>query len=96
MRPAGEVVRSTGGLAILRAAATVDPGAVDRDDPTPALSAASVPGVGDEIVDGSLDAVGTVVDAFGPLERPYLAVDVDGFDPAALLGERLYVREREP
>ncbi|PSQ60640.1 H/ACA RNA-protein complex component Gar1 [Halobacteriales archaeon SW_7_71_33] len=93
MRPAGEVVRATGGVAVLRAAVSVDPETVDRDDPTPALSAAGLPAAGDEVVDGSLTTVGRVVDAFGPLERPYLAVDA--VDPAAHIGERLYVRERQ-
>lgn len=92
MRPAGEVVRATGGLAVLRADAGPDPEAVSRDDPEPALSAAGVPTPGAEVVDDSLRTVGTVVETFGPLERPYVAVDADA--PAALLGERLYVRER--
>ncbi len=92
MRPAGEVVRATGGLAVIRVDATLDPETVDREDPTPALAAAGVPGVGEEVVDGSLDRVGQVVETFGPVERPYLAVDAE--DPATLIGERLYVRDR--
>ncbi len=92
LRPAGEVVRATGGLAILRADATLDPESVARDDPTPALTAAGLPLVGDEVVDATLDAVGSVVETFGPLARPYLAVRVD--EPATLIGERLYVRQR--
>lgn len=92
MRPAGEVVRATGGLMVLRADATLDPADVDRDDPVPALADAGVPRVGETVVDGSLDRVGTVVETFGPVERPYIAVDAA--DPAARIGERLYVRDR--
>jgi|APHM01.1.fsa_nt_gi RNA-binding protein involved in rRNA processing len=92
MRVAGEVVRATGGLAVLRVDATLDPESVDRDDPTPALTAAGVPRVGETVVDGSLEHVGEIVETFGPVERPYLAVAAD--DPAALIGQRLYVRER--
>jgi len=91
MRPAGEVVRATGGLAVLRVDATLDPASVDRDDPTPALADAGVPGVGETVVDGSLERVGKIVEVFGPVGRPYLAVDAD--DPARLIGERLYVRD---
>jgi RNA-binding protein len=92
MRPAGEVVRATGGLAVLRVDATLAPETVDRDDPTPALAAAGVPRVGESVVNDSLSPVGQVVEVFGPLARPYAAVTTE--DPAALIGERLYVRDR--
>lgn len=92
MRPAGEVVRATGALAVVRVDATPDPDQVDRDDPTPALDAAGVPAVGDEVVNDSLSPVGRVVETFGPVARPYVAVRTE--DPAALIGERLYVRDR--
>lgn len=49
--------------------------------------------VGTTLVDEQLDAVGRVVDVFGPVERPYLAVDPDdGVRLAALLGDTLYAR----
>ncbi|MEF8756976.1 MAG: Gar1/Naf1 family protein [Halobacteriales archaeon] len=51
------------------------------------------PPVGSEIVDESLTLVGTLVDVFGPVERPYLAVSVDeDRRPAPFLGATLYAR----
>jgi RNA-binding protein len=51
------------------------------------------PEVGTDVVDESLDAVGRVVDVFGPVEAPYVAVSPrDGVAPATLLGGRLYAR----
>jgi len=49
--------------------------------------------MGAAVVDERLDDVGRVVDVFGPVERPYLAVTPDGdADAAPLLGATLYVR----
>ena len=49
--------------------------------------------IGAELVDESLDEVGRVVDVFGPVARPYLAVTPDeGRRLAALVGESLYAR----
>jgi RNA-binding protein len=89
MRRAGEVVRAAQGLAILRVAAedAPDPERVDRDHP----DLGAVPGIGTGVVDSSLTEVGSVVDVFGPVGRPYLAVKPGHRDPASLLGERLYV-----
>ena len=51
------------------------------------------PDVGATLVDESLDEVGRVVDVFGPVERPYLAVTpASGRSPATLLGATLYAR----
>ncbi len=52
------------------------------------------PPIGAETVDERLDTVGRVVDVFGPVERPYLAVkpDDDRSLPS-LVGEKLYVRD---
>lgn len=51
------------------------------------------PRLGVEVVDQNLDAVGRVVDVFGPVERPYLAVSPDDdVTPALLVGEKLYAR----
>jgi len=52
----------------------------------------SRPDIGDMVVDDALDAVGRVVDVFGPVDRPYFVVTPDAGSPAALLNERLYVR----
>ena len=49
--------------------------------------------IGSELVDERLDPVGRVVDVFGPVDRPYLAVSPSGdVTLAALLGEKLYAR----
>ena len=55
----------------------------DEDHPDP----------GTPLVDQGLEDVGRVVDVFGPVERPYLAVSpADGVVLPELLGERLYAR----
>jgi len=51
------------------------------------------PDIGTDVVDSELESVGRVVDVFGPVERPYLAVSpADGVALPALLGEKLYAR----
>lgn len=56
-------------------------------------SDAEFPDVGSEIVDESLTSVGTLVDVFGPVDRPYLAVSVDDDRrPAPFVGATLYAR----
>lgn len=56
-------------------------------------TADDVPDVGLSVVDENLDRVGRVVDVFGPVERPYLAVTpADGVAPATLLGRKVYAR----
>ncbi|WP_276300911.1 H/ACA ribonucleoprotein complex subunit GAR1 [Halorussus lipolyticus] len=51
------------------------------------------PDVGTEAVDEQLDRVGRVVDVFGPVSRPYVAVTPDeGVALATLLGQKLYAR----
>lgn len=49
--------------------------------------------IGAMVVDETLSTVGRVVDVFGPVERPYLAVTPeDDVHPPALLGKTLYLR----
>lgn len=49
------------------------------------------PNVGTRVVDDSLTAVGEVVEVFGPVARPYVAVTpVEGVHLPGLVGERLY------
>jgi RNA-binding protein len=49
--------------------------------------------VGTTVVDEELRTVGSVVDVFGPVERPYLAVSPnDGVHLPALVGKVLYAR----
>jgi RNA-binding protein len=51
------------------------------------------PDIGAETVDERLEEAGRVVDVFGPVARPYLAVTpARGRRLADLLGETLYVR----
>jgi RNA-binding protein len=50
------------------------------------------PEPGDEVVDESLTVVGRVVSVFGPVDRPYVAVDPADRDPATLFDEPLYAR----
>ncbi|MFB6297400.1 MAG: H/ACA ribonucleoprotein complex subunit GAR1 [Salinirussus sp.] len=53
----------------------------------------STPDVGTELVDESLAPVGEVVDVFGPVEQPYVAVSVVDRRVATLLGSVVYARE---
>ena len=56
-------------------------------------SDAEHPDLGAEVVDESLSTVGRVVDVFGPVDRPYVAVSpAEGVRPAGLVGEKLYAR----
>ena len=49
--------------------------------------------IGTPVVDENLDDLGRVVDVFGPVERPYLAVSPnDDVHLPALVGSPLYAR----
>ena len=51
------------------------------------------PRIGLTVVDESLSTAGRVVDVFGPVDRPYLAVSPAGSVRLAdLLGQKLYAR----
>ena len=51
------------------------------------------PGIGAMAVDERLESAGRVVDVFGPVTRPYLAVTpAEGRRLTELLGQKLYVR----
>ncbi|MFC4549193.1 MULTISPECIES: H/ACA ribonucleoprotein complex subunit GAR1 [Halorussus] len=51
------------------------------------------PDIGTMAVDEQLATVGRVVDVFGPVARPYVAVTPDeGTNLATLLGKKLYAR----
>jgi RNA-binding protein len=51
------------------------------------------PEIGTTVVDESLSRVGRIVDVFGPVERPYVAVSpAGGVSPASLVGSKLYAR----
>jgi RNA-binding protein len=51
------------------------------------------PGVGTQAVDEQLNVVGRVVDVFGPVSHPYVAVSPnEDVALAMLLGKKLYAR----
>ncbi|QLG47716.1 H/ACA ribonucleoprotein complex subunit GAR1 [Natrinema halophilum] len=82
MRRVGAVVRTAQGLAVLRAAEAADEeGDEYRDE------------IGTTVLDDSLEEVGRVVDVFGPVSHPYLAVTPnDGVHLPSLVGSTLYAR----
>lgn len=51
------------------------------------------PDIGTSVVDENLTDVGTVVDVFGPVNRPYVAVSPDETTLATLVGQPLYARD---
>ena len=51
------------------------------------------PRIGTEAVDDQLSSIGRVVDVFGPVERPYVAIKLDDdSNLPALLGSKVYAR----
>ncbi len=51
------------------------------------------PDIGTMVVDDSLETVGRVVDVFGPVAKPYVAVSPDDSTPLpTLVGAKLYAR----
>jgi RNA-binding protein len=51
------------------------------------------PEIGTAVLDDSLSNVGRIVDVFGPVDRPYVAVSpANGVTPASLVGSKLYAR----
>lgn len=51
------------------------------------------PDIGTSVVDESLSRVGRVVDVFGPVSQPYVAIATDsGVLLTDLLGQKLYAR----
>jgi RNA-binding protein len=78
MRRVGTVVRTAQGLLVCRRPAGEG---VERVE------------IGTTVVDESLSTVGRVVDVFGPVDRPYVAVSpADGVRLPALVGAKLYAR----
>ena len=56
-------------------------------------SGADPPRIGATVVDESLSTVGRVVDVFGPVDRPYVAVTPgDGVGLPDVVGGKLYAR----
>lgn len=51
------------------------------------------PGIGTPVVDENLNSVGRVVDVFGPVSKPYVAVAPNNRSRLAeLVGQKLYAR----
>ena len=51
------------------------------------------PRIGTEAVDEQLSSIGRVVDVFGPVERPYVAIKADDdSNLPSLLGSKVYAR----
>jgi RNA-binding protein len=51
------------------------------------------PEIGTAVVDDSLTRVGRIVDVFGPVDRPYVAVSPsESVSLASLVGSKLYAR----
>ncbi|GAB7017515.1 H/ACA ribonucleoprotein complex subunit GAR1 [Halostagnicola bangensis] len=83
MRRVGQVVRISQGLAILRA-----------DDDTTGESADDIDhAIGTTVLDDNLEEIGRVVDVFGPVDKPYLAVTTDDdVHKPSLVSTTLYAR----
>ncbi|MFA9415667.1 H/ACA ribonucleoprotein complex subunit GAR1 [Natrinema sp. HArc-T2] len=82
MRRIGAVVRTAQGLAVLRADAVDDDTAETYRDE-----------IGTTVLNDSLEEVGRVVDVFGPVSRPYLAVTTDDdVHLPSLVSSTLYAR----
>lgn len=50
------------------------------------------PDIGTPVIDEQLDSVGRIVDVFGPVSQPYLAVSTRQEPVATLVGTSLYAR----
>lgn len=54
----------------------------------------ATPDIGTPVVDESLNDVGRIVDVFGPVDRPYVAISPDdGARLAGLVGSKVYTRD---
>lgn len=51
------------------------------------------PDIGTAVIDEELASVGRVVDVFGPVEHPYVAVSPESDRVASLVGTTLYARD---
>ncbi|QLK26048.1 Gar1/Naf1 family protein [Natrinema zhouii] len=86
MRRVGAVVRTAQGLAVLRAD---DADGGENNDTFDEFRDE----IGTMVLNDSLEEVGRVVDIFGPVSRPYLAVTPDdGVHLPSLVGSTLYAR----
>jgi len=57
------------------------------------VEGSKLPSVGSEIITRENKKLGSVVDIFGPVSRPYVAVKLrKKIDPLTLVGKRVYMR----
>jgi len=54
------------------------------------LKAENIPRIGDRVVDENLSNVGAVLDVFGPVSSPYVAVRPSVEEPSRLVASVLY------
>jgi len=57
------------------------------------LRAETLTGLGTRVADSELKEVGRVVDLFGPVDKPYVAVKLNVKDPSKYVGQILYTLE---
>ncbi|USZ72923.1 H/ACA ribonucleoprotein complex subunit GAR1 [Natronosalvus halobius] len=92
MRRIGTVVRTAQGLAVLRAEPVGD-GDDGNDGGGGTGDDSGRNAIGTMVLDDSLETVGRVVDVFGPVDRPYLAVTPQSsVHLPGLVGSTLYAR----
>lgn len=59
------------------------------------LRTEKTPPIGAEVVDKSVEVVGTVTDIFGPVKQPYVAIRAkEGVDTTKLVGQPVYLYRR--
>ncbi|WP_312908983.1 H/ACA ribonucleoprotein complex subunit GAR1 [Natronosalvus caseinilyticus] len=99
MRRVGTVVRTAQGLAVLRAEPVGDGDGGDRRDGGDRGDGgdggddSGRNAIGTMVLNDSLETVGRVVDVFGPVDRPYLAVTPQSsVHLPGLVGSTLYAR----
>ncbi|UTF55503.1 H/ACA ribonucleoprotein complex subunit GAR1 [Natronosalvus rutilus] len=94
MRRVGTVVRTAQGLAVLRAELVGDGDGDDGGDGNGGTGGDSGRNaIGTMVLNDSLETVGRVVDVFGPVDRPYLAVTPQSsVHLPGLVGSTLYAR----
>lgn len=54
------------------------------------LKSETNPGIGTAVYDSEGKKVGKVYDVFGPIDEPFVSIDVDG-DPQRLISRKLYI-----
>lgn len=59
------------------------------------LRTEKTPPIGAEVVDKSVEVIGTVADIFGPVKQPYVAIRAkEGVNVIKLIGQPVYLYKR--